>query len=146
ALLPPFGRDVRLVRPVVELHLRDSRDLADLAEIELELVQMLGDIVRFEELGSLAVDNSTSLGEMRQPPLKVIPLFFEFVKRERLRSEASASRPCLLQARPKELRPPPRRRRRRLRSPTRPRARCWRRARPCAAAPRSRPASPGRAA
>ena len=40
-LLLALGRDLRLVRPVVELHLRDPGDLADLAEVELDLVQVL---------------------------------------------------------------------------------------------------------
>src|SRR5204863_5792703 len=39
-LLLALGRDLRLVRPVVELHLRDARDLANLAEIELDLVEL----------------------------------------------------------------------------------------------------------
>ena len=49
-LLPPLGRDLGLVRPVVELHLRDPRDLAHLAEVELELVQMLGEVYRFQKV------------------------------------------------------------------------------------------------
>src|SRR5207249_7705395 len=36
-LLLALRRDLRLVRPVIELHLGDACDLADLAEIELDL-------------------------------------------------------------------------------------------------------------
>src|SRR5262249_872592 len=46
ALLLALRRDLSLVRPVVELHLRDAGDLANLTEIELHLVQMLGQVDR----------------------------------------------------------------------------------------------------
>ena len=40
-LLLALRRDLRLVRPVVELHLRDAREATHLAEIQLDLVEML---------------------------------------------------------------------------------------------------------
>src|SRR5205085_1301783 len=46
ALLLALRRNLGLVRPVVELHLRDPGDLADLAEVELDLVQVLGEVDR----------------------------------------------------------------------------------------------------
>src|SRR5436309_2079987 len=49
-LLLALGGDLRLVRPVVELHLRDAGDLAHLAEVELDLVQMLREIDRLEKI------------------------------------------------------------------------------------------------
>ena len=49
-LLLALRRDLRLVRPVVELHLRDARDLADLAQVELDLVEVLGEVDRFEQI------------------------------------------------------------------------------------------------
>src|SRR5581483_1222976 len=49
-LLLALRRDLRLVRPVIELHLRDARDLAHLSEIELDLVEMLGQVYRFEKI------------------------------------------------------------------------------------------------
>jgi len=51
ALLPALGRNLGLVRPVVQLHLRDAGDLAHLAEIELDLVQVLGEIDGLQEIG-----------------------------------------------------------------------------------------------
>src|SRR5207302_1502106 len=50
ALLLALRRDLGLVGPVVELHLRNSRDLANLAEIELELVEVRREIDRFEKV------------------------------------------------------------------------------------------------
>src|SRR6266542_4211963 len=49
-LLLALGRDLRLVRPVVELHLRDPRDLAHLAQVQLHLVEVLSEINRLEEI------------------------------------------------------------------------------------------------
>src|SRR5581483_5345011 len=49
-LLLPLGRNLGLVRPVVELHLRDHGDLTDLSEIELDLVKMLRQIDGFEKI------------------------------------------------------------------------------------------------
>src|SRR5579862_647219 len=48
ALLLALGRNLRLVRPVVELHLRDAGDAAHLTEIKLDLVQVLGEIDRIQ--------------------------------------------------------------------------------------------------
>src|SRR2546421_5337435 len=50
ALLLTLCRDLRLVRPVVQLHLRNPCDLADLPEIKLHLRQMIGEIYRFKEV------------------------------------------------------------------------------------------------
>src|SRR5205807_9733172 len=50
ALLFPLRRNLRLVRPVVELHLRDACDLTHLPEIELDLVEMLRQIDRLQEI------------------------------------------------------------------------------------------------
>src|SRR5213082_3783891 len=49
-LLPALGGDLRLVRPVVELHLRDAGDLADLTQVELDLVEVLREIDGFEKI------------------------------------------------------------------------------------------------
>ena len=51
ALLAAVGRDLRLLRPVVELHLRDAGDLADLAERQLQPEQMVAHVDRLEEVG-----------------------------------------------------------------------------------------------
>src|SRR5919201_604366 len=48
-LLLALRRNLRLVRPVIELHLRDTGDLADLPQVELDLVQMLDEVDRLEE-------------------------------------------------------------------------------------------------
>jgi hypothetical protein len=50
ALLLPLGGNLGLVRPVVELHLRDARDLTDLPEVELDLLEVLCEVDRFEEV------------------------------------------------------------------------------------------------
>src|SRR5262249_19724249 len=50
SLLLALRRDLRLVRPVVELHLRYSGDLAHLAEIELHLVQMIRQVYRLKKV------------------------------------------------------------------------------------------------
>src|SRR5918912_600759 len=50
ALLLARRRDLGLIRPVVELHLRDPGDLAHLAEIELDLLEMLGEIDRLQKV------------------------------------------------------------------------------------------------
>ena len=47
-LLLALGRDLRLVRPVVELHLRDAGEAANLAQVELDLVEVLGHVDRLE--------------------------------------------------------------------------------------------------
>src|SRR6266511_3627109 len=49
-LLLALRRDLRLVRPVVELHLRDARHLAHLAEVELDLVEVLRDVYWFKQI------------------------------------------------------------------------------------------------
>ena len=54
-LLLALRRDLRLVRPVVELHLRDAGDRAHLAEVELDLVEMLGQVDRLEQVDVLGV-------------------------------------------------------------------------------------------
>jgi len=48
ALLASARRDRRFDGPVVELHLGDPRDAADLAERELQLVEVPGEVERFE--------------------------------------------------------------------------------------------------
>src|SRR5215210_3227733 len=55
ALLLALRRDLGLVRPVVELHLRDPGDLTDLAQVELDLVEVLGQVDRLEEVSCLVV-------------------------------------------------------------------------------------------
>src|SRR5205809_7310664 len=50
ALLLSLGGDLGLVRPVVQLHLRDPSHLAHLAEVELDLVQMIDQVYRFQEV------------------------------------------------------------------------------------------------
>src|SRR5213082_1385015 len=50
ALLLALGRDLGLVRPIVELHLRDPGDLADLAEVQLDLVEVLSQIYWLEKI------------------------------------------------------------------------------------------------
>src|SRR3954469_5173180 len=50
ALLLALGRDLGLVRPVVELHLRDPGDLAHLTEIELDLLEVLGKVHRLQKI------------------------------------------------------------------------------------------------
>src|ERR1044072_6750974 len=49
-LLLALGRDLGLVRPVIELHLRDAGDLADLAEVQLDLVEVGRNVDRFEKM------------------------------------------------------------------------------------------------
>src|SRR5207302_10297660 len=49
-LLLALRRNLRLVRPVVELHLRDTGDLADLAQVELHLVEVLSEIDGLEQV------------------------------------------------------------------------------------------------
>src|SRR2546430_422719 len=55
ALLLPLGGNLGLVGPVIQLHLRDPRDLADLAQVELDLVEMLGNVDRLQEFSRLVV-------------------------------------------------------------------------------------------
>src|SRR5712691_2446038 len=50
ALFLALGGNLRLVRPVIELHLGDACDLTDLAEIELHLAQVLSEINRLEKV------------------------------------------------------------------------------------------------
>src|SRR4051794_10104574 len=50
ALLLTLGRDLGLVGPVVELHLRDPGDLAHLAEIELDFLEVLGEVHRLQKV------------------------------------------------------------------------------------------------
>src|SRR5437588_7885500 len=50
ALLLALGRNLGLVRPVIELHLRDARDLAHLPEVELDLAEMLSEVDRLEKI------------------------------------------------------------------------------------------------
>src|SRR5262249_29082924 len=57
-LLLALRRDLRLVRPVIELHLRDAGDLADLAQIELDLREVLGEIYRLKKV-HLPADSHT---------------------------------------------------------------------------------------
>src|SRR5215831_2939301 len=62
ALLVALGRDLGLVRPVVELHLRDAGDLTDLPQVELDLVEVLGEVDRLEEICCLVVGHAALLG------------------------------------------------------------------------------------
>jgi hypothetical protein len=39
-----------LVRPVIELHLRDAGDLADLPQVQLNLVEVIGEVDGLEEV------------------------------------------------------------------------------------------------
>ena len=57
-LLLALRRDLRLVRPVVELHLRDAGDLADLAQIELDLVEMLREVDWLENVDLCVVSHA----------------------------------------------------------------------------------------
>src|SRR4051812_39042329 len=49
-LLLALRRDLRLVRPVVELHLRNPGDRAALAEVQLDLVEVVHQIDGFEKI------------------------------------------------------------------------------------------------
>src|SRR5262249_54275055 len=49
-LLLALRWDLSLVRPVVELHLRNAGDLTDLAQGEHDLAQVLGEVDRLEEV------------------------------------------------------------------------------------------------
>src|SRR5215831_18940716 len=66
-LLLALGRDLRLVRPVVELHLGDACDLAHLAEVELDLVEVGRDIDRLQKVRCLVVHRCLR-GERCDPP------------------------------------------------------------------------------
>src|SRR5919108_124798 len=132
ALLLALGRDLRLVRPVVELHLRDPRDLADLAEVELDLVEVLRDVDRLEELGRLVVHHK---GSFRL--CLTFKSYSDLLRVWEAAPKATASCRFLRRYRTRGPARAP---------PTPPRARCSRPARRPAAASRSRPGSPGRAA
>src|SRR5205085_523494 len=54
-LLLALRRDLRLVRPVVELHLRDARKPAHLAQVELDLVEVLCEIDWLEQIYVLGI-------------------------------------------------------------------------------------------
>ena len=58
ALLLALGRDLRLVRPVVELHLGDAGDLADLAQVELHLVEVVCQVYGLKKV-YLSADSHT---------------------------------------------------------------------------------------
>ena len=60
-LLLALGRDLRLVRPVVELHLRDAGEPADLAEVELDLVEMLARSIGSSSVRLLRVRHACDL-------------------------------------------------------------------------------------
>src|SRR5215468_11972322 len=60
-LLLALGRDLGLVRPVVELHLRDAGNRTDLAEVQLDLVEVLSEVDRLEELDVLGVRHADFL-------------------------------------------------------------------------------------
>src|SRR6266545_7467297 len=84
-LLLPFGRDLRLVRPVIELHLRDARDLADLAEVQLDFAEVLGEVDRLEKVYLPADCHIVALffrWVVRTPCFKGIPRFFVIWKRQ----------------------------------------------------------------
>src|SRR5205085_2881367 len=66
-LLLPLRRDLRLVRPVVELHLRDPGNLADLPKVELDLFEMLRQIDGFEKV-DLSTDRQSALASPILPP------------------------------------------------------------------------------
>jgi hypothetical protein len=56
------------VRPVVELHLRDACDLADLAQVELDLVEVRGEIDRLEQISLCAWRHTTPLFDLDSDP------------------------------------------------------------------------------
>src|SRR3954451_14065995 len=70
ALLLALGRNLGLVRPVVELHLRDPRDLADLAEVELHLVEVLCEIYRFKQVHLSADRHIDTFSPVGSNPLR----------------------------------------------------------------------------
>src|SRR5437870_13251441 len=77
-LLPALGGDLRLVRPVVELHLRDPGDLADLPEVELDLVEMLCQIDGFEKIDLPAACHCALAASLTPPAgYKAPPLLLE---------------------------------------------------------------------
>src|SRR5579884_2327071 len=67
ALLLALGRDLRLVRPVVELHLRDACDTAHLPEVELDLVQVFCEIDRLQQVDVPRVRHRVSSFSSLQP-------------------------------------------------------------------------------
>src|SRR5207253_2509609 len=92
-----FGRDLGLVRPVVELHLRDPGDLADLPEVELDLVEMLCQIDGFEKIDLPAACHSALAASLTPPEsYKAPPLLLEgcaAVTQRRSPAPRSAARP-----------------------------------------------------
>src|SRR5262249_9519246 len=71
ALLPSLGRDLRFVRPAVELHLRDAGDLTDLAQIELDLVEVLREVDRLEQVYMSRHRHGASLLRLDAGPLEL---------------------------------------------------------------------------
>src|SRR5215210_3180480 len=81
-LLLALRRDLRLVRPVVELHLRDARDLADLPEVELDLVQVLREVDGLENVHLCVVSHADPfIGGYDDPSEEHIHAFPRFGKR-----------------------------------------------------------------
>src|SRR3954454_18197901 len=70
ALLLALGRNLRLVRPVVELHLRDPCDLADLAEVELHLREVVCEIYRFKQVHLSADRHIDTFSPVGSNPLR----------------------------------------------------------------------------
>src|SRR6185437_3029819 len=138
-LLLALGGNLGLVRPVVELHLRDPGDLADLPEVQLDLAEVVGQIDRFEKIDLPAHRH-------RPSPRRVLTLA-SYKAHAILWEERAAVSQRWVALR---LRRGPRRGRRRGRRPSRPIRRPARAPnpsrRPRGAASRSRPAWNGRAA
>ena len=131
-LLLALGRDLRLVRPVVELHLRDAGEPAHLAEVELDLVEMLCEVDRARAASAcfegapclrLYIPRPAKREGDRSRPLAANP---------RASARGARSRP----RRPRGTTAPERRLAQRRRAPERP---CGQ------AAPRRGPRRPGRA-
>src|SRR5436305_2420925 len=70
ALLLALGRNLGLVRPVVELHLGDPCDLADLAEVELHLREVVCEIYRFKQVHLSADRHIDTFSPVGSNPLR----------------------------------------------------------------------------
>src|SRR5581483_1737311 len=76
-LLLALRRNLRLVRPVVELHLRDSRNPADLAQVQLDLVEMFREIDWLQQLDLPRVGHASTPSGLYHPGLRLIPASFQ---------------------------------------------------------------------
>src|SRR5439155_23805168 len=75
-LLLALRGDLGLVRPVIELHLGDAGDRADLTEIQLHLLEMLAHADRLEKVERLAIRHRASFALSLTTPFALIPLPF----------------------------------------------------------------------